>query len=355
MKILFTFFIPSGGVETLNRMRSRVLRQHGVEAHLLYNQAGTGLQNISDIPVFITNSDADLRAIVQQQQYDAAIVTSDFTMAYRLRQAGFTKPILFEAQGFGMWKDAYLTVLESEPFVKHFTNGILMPPTAHLTELFDLLCPDVPRYVIPNMIDLSRFPKLDVPAPKNPIVAWIGRLEPNKNWSEFMFICYGLLQVKPGLQIRMYTDETLAAPEERNAFYGLIEQLNLTGNLHTLHSVPNDQMPYHYSLIRASGGMVISTSKMEGFGYAVGEAMACRCPVLSTDSDGVRAFIVPDVTGTFYPLGDIASAIRKALRLMEDTALRQQMTEAAYRHLQTQLSPDAYATSLIQTLYALGS
>ncbi|ANS75569.1 hypothetical protein AWM70_13990 [Paenibacillus yonginensis] len=354
MKILFTFFIPSGGVETLNRMRSRVLRKHGVEAHLLYNQAGTGLQNISDVPVFITSSDEELRALVNQQQYDAAIATSDFIMAYRLRQAGFTKPILFEGQGFGMWKDAYLTVLEAEPFIRRFTNGILMPPTTHLAELFDLLCPNAPRYVIPNMIDLSRFPKLDVPPPANPIIAWIGRLEPNKNWSEFLFICYGLLQHKPDLQIRMYTDESLAAPGERSAFYGLVEQLNLAGNLHTLNSVPNDQMSYHYSLIAASGGMVISTSKMEGFGYAVGEAMACRCPVLSTDSDGVRAFIIPDVTGTFYPLGDVASAIEKALRLMEDRTLREQLTEAGYRHLETHLSPDVYAVSLIQTLQSLG-
>jgi L-malate glycosyltransferase len=253
VKILFTFFIPSGGVETLNRMRCRVLKHHGVEAHLLYNQEGTGLKNISDIPVFITSSDQELKHILDTQRYDAAIVTSDFLMTARLRNAGFIGPILYEGQGFGMWKDAYLTVMEAEPFIRRHTTGILMPPTAHLAELFDLLCPGVPRFVFPNMIDLDRFSPRQVPPPPEPIIGWIGRLEPNKNWSEFLHICHQILPYKPNMSIRMYTDETLASPEQRNAFGQLVQELKLNAHLHTLNSVPNVLSLFLHCGLRRAG------------------------------------------------------------------------------------------------------
>lgn len=354
MKILFTFFVPSGGVETLNRMRARALREYGVESHLLYTQPGTGLQNILDIPVYITNDDHEIKSIVEKEEFDAIVNTSDFVMSYRLRQIGYRGPILFEGQGFGTWKDAYLTVLEAEAFIRFHTQGILMPPTPHLLELFELLCPGVPRFVFPNMVDTRRFKEIETAVPAQPIIAWIGRLEPNKNWQEFLHICHLLVRAKPEISIQMFTDETLASPAERERFDSMVKTLGLAPNLRCLHSVPNDEMPMHYSLVAHSGGLLISTSKMEGFGYAVGEAMACSCPVLSTDSDGVKAFIIPDVTGKFYTLGNPEEAANAALELMNNEALRKQLTVAARQHLLTQLSPEAYAHSFLQTMQALG-
>lgn len=354
MKILFTFFVPSGGVETLNRMRARVLRECGVEAHLLYTQPGTGLQNIGDIPVYVTNVDEEIRSIVETQQFDAVINTSDFLMSYRLRQIGYKGPILFEGQGFGTWKDAYLTILEGEPYIRYCTQGILMPPTAHLLELFELLCPGVPRYVFPNMVDTRQFRRVETYTPKEPIIAWIGRLEPNKNWSEFLQICHVLLQTKPDMSIWMFTDETLATPSERMQFEQTVQNLGLTPHLKCLHSVPYQEMPYKYSLVGRSGGLLLSTSKMEGFGYAIGEAMACFCPVLSTDSDGVRAFIIPEATGRFYSLGNIGQAAAAAAELMDNPPLRERLCQAAYQHLLANLSPEAYASAFLNTMRSLG-
>lgn len=40
MKVLFTFFNPSGGMETLNRVRCAALTARGIECHMLYTHNG---------------------------------------------------------------------------------------------------------------------------------------------------------------------------------------------------------------------------------------------------------------------------------------------------------------------------
>ncbi|ECH9276421.1 glycosyltransferase family 1 protein, partial [Salmonella enterica subsp. enterica] len=60
MKVLFTFYVPSGGVETLNRLRCNVLKSHGIEGHIMYLRPGSGLVNtqLENIPVMVEPGDA---------------------------------------------------------------------------------------------------------------------------------------------------------------------------------------------------------------------------------------------------------------------------------------------------------
>ncbi|MGN7308938.1 glycosyltransferase family 1 protein, partial [Bacillus subtilis] len=85
MKVLFTFFVPSGGVNTLNRLRTAVLQRHGIEAHVLYLYPGSGMQNNNSTPVFTASSDEEIHSLIHHHRYDAIIVTSDIYMPGRLR------------------------------------------------------------------------------------------------------------------------------------------------------------------------------------------------------------------------------------------------------------------------------
>jgi glycosyltransferase involved in cell wall biosynthesis len=108
-------------------------------------------------------------------------------------------------------------------------------------------------------------------------------------------------------------------------------------------------MADYFSMIGDSGGLYLSTSKVEGFGYAVIEAMSCRCPVLSSDSDGVKAFITHDHTGKFYGNGNIGSAVNQALELVNNLELRNQIISNALSHLSI-FSLEAYALEFIKIL-----
>ena len=99
--------------------------------------------------------------------------------------------------------------------------------------------------------------------------------------------------------------------------------------------------------------MLVSTSKAEGFGYAVAEAMSCRCPVLATDSDGVRHFIDHDVTGKFMT-ASVHDAVRQALDLMRNAPLRKSVIAQGEARIRTLFTPERYVSDLINVMRALG-
>ncbi|WP_376768255.1 glycosyltransferase [Paenibacillus alginolyticus] len=60
--------------------------------------------------------------------------------------------------------------------------------------------------------------------------------------------------------------------------------------LHQMAANPHPRF-FHF------GGSLYSTSKVEGAPYSILEAMSCRCPVLTSDSDGVSSAVIHNQTG----------------------------------------------------------
>ncbi|WP_019908797.1 glycosyltransferase family 4 protein [Paenibacillus sp. HW567] len=350
MRVLFTFYVASGGVETLNKLRCEKLQRSGIECHVLYIMPGSAMQHEPAFPVFIAPGDDDIKAVLDMHRYDAIIVTSDFLMLERLRRLGFAGPLIYEAQGLGIRSAAQDLVLEALPFLRNYSNAVLIPPTNHLLELFTSFCPWLQRFVIPNIVDVESFQLTHVDHPCDPVIAWIGRLEPNKNWSEYLKIAHQLLYTKPNLQLWMFHDPELAAEEQKQQFDAELTHLGLQDRLKVFTNLPNHLMPEYYSAIACSGGFLLSSSITEGFGYAVAEAVCCTCPVLSTDSDGVRAFIIHNVTGKFYPLGDVNAAVSEALELMDNTDLRNALREQGRSHMVSQFGAGQYADAFRQMM-----
>jgi glycosyltransferase involved in cell wall biosynthesis len=82
----------------------------------------------------------------------------------------------------------------------------------------------------------------------------------------------------------------------------------------------------------------LCTSDSEGFYLPLLEAMACRCPVLSTPVGGPRDIIKDGINGFLFPFGDTAAAVE---RLLEIKA----MSDAEWQAM----SDNAYATACAHT------
>ncbi|MFC3748108.1 glycosyltransferase family 4 protein [Paenibacillus sp. GCM10012306] len=350
MKVLFTFYVPSGGVETLNKLRCESLQRSGIECHLLYLMPGSGGDNGAAFPTFIGSTDEEIANVIRSNYYDAIIVTSDFSLLERLRMLGYRGILIYEAQGLGKRKEAEEMIRVAVPYLQSFCNAILIPPTDHLMELFMQICPWMKRFVISNLVDVNTFRHIPNDPPIDPVIAWVGRLESNKNWREYLEIAYRLRSHKPNLHLWMFHDPTLAGAGEQEKFDVMLQLLGLQDRLNVFTNIPNGIMPVYYSSIVNSGGFLLSTSVTEGFGYAVAEAVCCTCPVLSTDSDGVRSFIVHNQTGKFYPLGDVDTAVTEALELMDNKKLRSRIRKQGRDHMVASFGSGQYSQSFREML-----
>ncbi|MFN3076184.1 MAG: glycosyltransferase family 4 protein [Alphaproteobacteria bacterium] len=104
---------------------------------------------------------------------------------------------------------------------------------------------------------------------------------------------------------------------------GLRERVRLPG-----------QVSQPAGILRRSG-LFVCPSRVEGFGMALCEAMACGLPVIATDTDGPKAIVRHGENGLLVP-GENPGAMARALdEMMSDPALRnrlgQQATEIADR------------------------
>lgn len=350
MKVLFVFYIPSGGVETLNRQRCKALQEVGITSHLLYLSPGKGMQNIKDIPTYVTNEDHEIRMILDEGNYTAVILVSAYAYLNRFRSLGFNGLLFWEVQGYGSKPGAREEFRRASAAVLQFCNGVLYPKTPYIMEIAEHFFPAEMRYCFHNCIDFECFSHKELPKESEPVMGWVGRIEENKNWRDLLKIGHHLKKQHPKLKIWMFEDSTLSSPEQRAQFQKLVQELGLEESLTLLDNVPNAEMPDYYSRIADSGGFLCSTSKLEGFGYAVLEAICCKCPVLSTDSDGVRSFILHNETGKFYPHGDISQAVLEASSIMTDGPLRNRLTEKALERARMLFSPSVYSQNFRKML-----
>lgn len=357
MKILITYYIPSGGVETLNRQRYAALSAHGVECHFLYQwPSEDGGTPPGGMIRYITDEDEQLRQLLAAHAYDAVIVNANYLMLERIRRCGFQGPLIFECQGLGTIEQTMGTLLEALPFIHSCCNAVLYPRTRHMQQLFQDLYPNLLHYSFHNCLDTKEFTYRSLPRLSEPVIAWVGRIEKNKNWSAFLRMAQVWLKQHPAVKIWMFEHAQLYEEDERARFEKAVTSYPFnTDRFVRLTNVPHAEMAERFSQIGDSGGFLCSTSLNEGFGYALLEAMSCRCPVLASDSDGPASFIIHDRTGKLYPSGDEQSGIREGLEYLRKPNKRNKIRLQGQRYVEKHFSPEVYARHFVHMLRQLGA
>jgi glycosyltransferase involved in cell wall biosynthesis len=73
-------------------------------------------------------------------------------------------------------------------------------------------------------------------------------------------------------------------------------------------------------------------SATESFGLAALEAMACAVPVVASAAGGLPEVIQDGKTGFLAPVADVPAMADRALRLLKDPAMLDQMRRTAAEH-----------------------
>lgn len=217
-------------------------------------------------------------------------------------------------------------------------------------ELTRYLGRGAPLPVLPNPVVTEAFLQSRCEAPHpwlgdggSPVLLAVGALEPRKN---FMLLLRALARVQQRRPVRLII---LGEGPQRAALAASARELGVDGVVAMPGFTP--RVPDYLSHAAA----LVLSSTYEGFGCVIVEALACGCPVVSTDCPyGPREILADGRYGRLVAPGDdlgLAVALEQTLDEQSDGQL---LAERA-RHYSVANAADAYLALMFPAQAAAGS
>jgi glycosyltransferase involved in cell wall biosynthesis len=184
--------------------------------------------------------------------------------------------------------------------------------------------------VVPNPVDLAAVAAA-AQAPldrmlrarwKPPVVVAAGRLAEAKNYP---------LLIDAFAMLREQLPASLFILGKGDAEPALRELIQARGLGDVVHLCGFQSNPWKYI---ARADVFALTSRYEGFGNVVIEAMACGVPVVATSSPGTRDIVSSGADGLLVERHEPAAVAAALGRVLTDGALRQRMVETARRSVE---------------------
>jgi glycosyltransferase involved in cell wall biosynthesis len=189
--------------------------------------------------------------------------------------------------------------------------------------------------VVHNAIDVEAYAPPAEHSAGAPIVAFVGRTTAvEKDFPRFTRIARRLIE----RGARVWIADPHAGRWEQ--FDGLpVERIAAE----RWEAIPHEQMAELYRAVAASNGVVLMTSRSEGFGNVAPEAAACGARVAAPDVMGLREAIIDGETGMLYPASAtddaVADRIQRWLEAPHDMA---RCADAARRAFTAEAMVDRY-------------
>lgn len=151
------------------------------------------------------------------------------------------------------------------------------------------------------------------------VVLWVGRVHPRKDPATLLRAAEQLRDSNPELLFVMNIHVRAASAEA----HALVNRAGLASSVRIIYDVPFRSMPDLY----AAADIFVSTSRVEGFGLAVIEAMASGLPVIVADSGAPAEFVGEG--GVKFRGGDYVDLAEKISALSADDLARRRIGLAA--------------------------
>ncbi len=232
---------------------------------------------------------------------------------------------------FDAWRARFLAHAHGVIAVSRFTRDAMVR----------LMGTDPARIrLIPNGVDLERFQ----PRPPDPalaarlgvserrVILSVGRLVPRKGADKLVASMPRILAALPDAHLLIAGEGFL-----RPALEAQIREHQLQSHVTLLGEVTDGELGQLYALadIFALPNRTMPDGDTEGFGLVFLEANACGKPVISGRDGGVTDAVRDGVNGLTVDGNDVDAIAEAAIRLFQDSALREHLTQgalAAARH-----------------------
>ncbi|MHB9027334.1 MAG: GT4 family glycosyltransferase PelF [Candidatus Latescibacterota bacterium] len=203
--------------------------------------------------------------------------------------------------------------------------------------------------IIPSGIDVARYMSADRSIVREEtgcgasrVVGWAGRLTPVKNCAAFLHAAAEISRREPDTRFLIAGDG-----EERDMLHGLARSLGL-GQKVTFLGDRRD-MPE----VLAAMDVFVLSSRNEGFGRVLVEAMASGAPVVSTDVGGAAEVLGEGNAGLLVTSGEPGELASAVIQILGDDALHDHLRAAGRRRaadFDIRVTVDAYEKVYLELL-----
>jgi glycosyltransferase involved in cell wall biosynthesis len=320
--LLFRSLCDSGGVSTSMQLLGNQLTRRGIACEYWFCRPSNRL------PEFMATGRATLAPLsklaarLERGEFDVIHMTaSDEYAPFVARMAGRAR-VVVTARG---------ALAEGWNHRTCFAYTAISSGMAEINEPYT----DLEIEVVRNAIDVSRYSPPVSRDNAGPIVAFVGRTTHDiKDFPRFTRIAAQLVETGA----RVWIADPHGATWEKFANSNVREM-----PVERWSPVPNPDIPDFYRAIAASGGVVLMTSKSEGFGNVAPEAAACGARVAAPDVMGLREAVIDNVTGRLFDAKasdeSVAGMLREYLAAPHDM---QQVSEAAKHAFSASVLTDEY-------------
>lgn len=256
-----------------------------------------------------------IRRMVRRQRPDAVIsMLTKINVLTLLATVGTGQRVIVSERNNPHAQDANQTWNAALARLYPRAAGIVMQTRASLICLPPMNGPLV--RVIPNPIQAP-----SVAAGKDaPLLSAAGRLTHQKGF-DLLIDAFARIADRH----RDWTLKIWGEGEMRGALEAQVARLGLEGRV----LLPGTSKPGEWM---RDGGIMVLSSRYEGFPNVLGEAMAAGLPVVAFDcAFGPGEMVTHGTDGLLVPAEDVATLSGAVAHLMEDTALRQRLGQAASR------------------------
>ncbi len=181
-----------------------------------------------------------------------------------------------------------------------------------------------------NGVDISSFPAAG--EPDEPVLTWVGRIDPLKDIETLLRAFAEVRQVVPGARLRMFGPTPPENAPYRHRCEQLHRELGLGG------SAVFEGLVSPVASAYGAGQVFVMTSISEGFPFVLIEAMAVGRPTVSTAVGGCAE--AAGDAGIVVPPRDPHAVASACAALLTDTSLRRRLGEAARRRVLAQFRLD---------------
>lgn len=264
-----------------------------------------------------------LKKLIQEEKPD--IIHAHYASSYGLLGALVKThiPYIVSVWGSDVYDFPNITPFGKQIIKYNLKKADYILSTSHVMAKETKKYTDKEIIVTPFGVDISLFKPKETQRTDTFIIGNVKTLRPKYGIDDLIKASQIVMSNNPNQNIRL---EIYGEGPQKEELINLAKELGIEDKVIFKGFVDNNKLPEVYSSF--SVAVSLSVYNSESFGVVAVEAMACGCPVVTSDADGFTEVVENDKTGFIVPKRNPEAAAEAIQKFIDNPNLQKEMGKA---------------------------